>query len=302
MNRNLLTLFDLDKKSFLSILDISDQYKKKTIDERFLNNKNIGLIFEKPSTRTRVSTEVAIYQSGGNPIYLSSSELQLNRGESIEDTARVLSRYLDAVIIRSRSHSLLERFAAVADIPVINALSDQAHPLQILADFMTIRENGIDLNKFNLCFLGDGQNNVIRSLMSAFTFFHGKLSIGTHQDYNPDEGYLDIIRKAGATVEVFNLAHEAARNADVLYTDVWVSMGSESEANERRSKLKNFQINSELMNIIGKPPILLHCLPAIKGEEISEDAFNSINSRIFDQAENRLHTMKAVLRYILTDK
>lgn len=301
MNRNLITLFDLNASSFQEILNVSAQYKKKKLHSNFLSNKNIGLIFEKPSTRTRVATEVAIHQLGGNSIYLSSSELQLNRGESIEDTARVLSRYLDAVIIRTKSHSLLERFAAVSTIPVINALSDKAHPLQIIADFLTIQENGLDLHNTELCFLGDGQNNVCRSLMAGASLFGSSMKICTHPDYFPDSEYLDKVMGAGANIHVFENAEEGVKGADVLYTDVWVSMGYEKETAERKERLKNFQINNKILSCTGKKSIILHCLPAIKGEEISEEAFDSVNSKIFDQAENRLHTMKAVLKYIFME-
>jgi len=300
MIRNLLTLFDIDKPAFHEILKTAIDFKKKNVDGNFLRGKNIGLIFEKNSTRTRVSSEVAIYQLGGNPIYLSSSELQLNRGESIEDTARVLSRYLDAVVIRAKSHTMLERFAAVSDIPVINALSDKAHPLQIIADFMTITENGIDLDNFNLSFVGDGQNNVCRSLMAGFTHVNGTMNIGTHESYLPDTDYLKKVSVAGAKIKVFRDSGEAVAGSDVLYTDVWVSMGCESESVERKEKLRSFQINKEMVLKTGKNPVVLHCLPALKGEEITDDVFESENSRVFDQAENRLHSMKAVLRYIFS--
>jgi ornithine carbamoyltransferase len=300
MKRNLLTLFDLDKSAFHEIIEISSRFKNENLKDDFLKNKNIGLIFEKNSTRTRVSTEVAIHQLGGNPIYLSSGELQLNRGESIEDTAKVLSRYLDAVIIRAKSHSLLERFAAVSDIPVINALSDKAHPLQILADFLTIHENGIDLNNLKLCFLGDGKNNVCRSLMAGFTFINGIMHIGTHPDFLPEPDYLKKVTAAGAKIKVFQQPRESVKDMDVLYTDVWVSMGQEDESAERKEKLKDFQINKEILAKTGKNSVVLHCLPAVKGEEISDEVFDSINSKVFDQAENRLHSMKAVLKYIMS--
>ncbi|MDH4263341.1 MAG: ornithine carbamoyltransferase [Spirochaetia bacterium] len=298
MKRNLLTLFDLEKSTFHNILKLALEYKKKKSNDNFLKGKNIGLIFEKNSTRTRVSCEVAINQLGGNSIYLSSKDLQLNRGESIEDTARVLSRYLDAVIIRAKSHVTIEKFAASSDIPVINALSDKAHPLQILADFLTIQENGIDLNNCNLCFLGDGQNNVCRSLMAGYTYINGTMNIGTHINYFPDEEFLKQVKTAGGKINVFPEAVESVIGADVLYTDVWVSMGNEDETIQRKKDLKGFQINKEILSKTGKTPIVLHCLPAQKGEEITNEVFESLNSKIFDQAENRLYSMKAVLKYV----
>ncbi|MDH4200926.1 MAG: ornithine carbamoyltransferase [Spirochaetia bacterium] len=295
--RNLLTLFDLDKSAFDSIMADTPKFKNRTYHDKFLANKNIGLIFEKPSTRTRVSAEVAVGNLGGNAIYLGSSELQLNRGESVEDTAKVLSRYLDGLIIRSKSHTFLEKFSEHSEIPVINALSDKAHPLQILADFHTIVENGLDMNRVNMCFLGDGQNNVCRSLMEGFTFYNGLLNIAAPEVYFPDKSYLDSILSRGGRIKVFSDPHEAVLNSDVLYTDVWVSMGYESESEVRKTRLKSYQISMDTIRATRAKPIVMHCLPAQKGEEISAEAFSSPNSKIFDQAENRLYSLQAVLKY-----
>lgn len=301
MKKNLLTLLDLDPSSFEKILNDTSHIKKKNEPGLFLTGKNIGLIFEKPSTRTRVSSEVAVSKLGGNPIYLSASELQLNRGESVKDTARVLSRYLDGIIIRTRSHEFLEDFVKYGTIPVINALSDKAHPLQAIADFYTVKENGYDLNQFKMCFLGDGQNNVCRSLMTAFVFFKGNLAVASHPDFFPDEKFLSELKSKGANIEIYSDVKKAVKDADSLYTDVWISMGQEEEAAERKAKLQEYQLNTKMIDYSGKNPILLHCLPAHKELEITSEAFESENSRIFDQAENRLHSLMAVLKHIYLD-
>jgi ornithine carbamoyltransferase len=301
MQTNLLTLFDLEKAALEKILNDAAAFKFGNKYARILENKNIGLIFEKPSTRTRVSSEVAIRDLGGNPVYLSSADLQLSRGESIDDTASVLSRYLDGVIIRTKSHKLLETFSKTASIPVINALSDIAHPLQIIADLMTIRENNLDLDNVKVCFLGDGQNNVCRSLMAGISFYHGELTIASPEELVPENGFLKSIQEKNQRIRFNHNINEAVKGADVLYTDVWVSMGFESEEKERKKMLGNYQLNLDVIEKTGKKPVILHCLPANRGEEITDDAFKYKYSRIYDQAENRLHSMKAVLKYIFTE-
>lgn len=299
------------KKDFLSLLELSSvdvtNLLKRALDlktgidadARPLSGGSIGMLFEKPSTRTRVSFEVGIYQLGGQPIYMNPSELQLGRGESLPDTARVLSRYLNGIVIRTSKHTTLETFAASASIPVINGLSDRHHPCQALADLMTIQENKKRLKDLKVAFIGDG-NNVCNSLIEAAALMEFDLDIACPEGFEPDAGILENAR-ASAKSEIIILRdpREAAGIADVIYTDVWVSMGQEKNADEKRRKLSDYQVNSGLLACAKKDVTVLHCLPAYRGEEITAEVMDGPHSVIFDQAENRLHTQKALLEFLI---
>jgi ornithine carbamoyltransferase len=262
----------------------------------------LGMIFQKPSTRTRVSFEVGIVELGGYGLYLSANDLQLGRGETIKDTGHVLERYLDAIMIRTFAQEDVEQLAEHADIPVINGLTDYAHPCQALADLMTIRERLGRLSGARLAYLGDG-NNVCVSLMVGAARFGMRFVAATPNGYEPDATAVSAARRAavqmGGTVELTRDPSEAAREADVLYTDVWTSMGQEKEAERRRKDLAGFQIDDELLSHASPDAIVLHCLPAHYGEEITEEILYGPHSAVWDQAENRLHAQKALLALIV---
>ncbi len=264
-----------------------------------LIGKSIGLLFEKPSTRTRISFEVGVYQLGGNAITMNPSELQLGRGETMPDTARTLSRYLDGIMIRTFSHSGLADFAAIASIPVINGLSDLHHPCQALADLMTINERKRKLKGLKVAFIGDG-NNVCNSLIEAASLMEFNLVIACPEGFEPDA---DILEKARASAKseivVLRDPKEAAGMADAVYTDVWVSMGQEGQSGEKKKRLGDYQINSGLLTCSKKDVIVLHCLPAHRGEEITDEVIDGPHSVVFDQAENRLHAQKALLEMLI---
>lgn len=297
MKRNYLKVFDLSKEEFISLLYRAIELKSgKDYSKCPLIGKSIGMIFEKPSTRTRVSFEVAIYQLGGHPVYLSPKELQLSRGETIKDTAQVLSRYLNAVVIRTFSHNTIKEFAKWSEIPVINALTDLHHPCQAMADMMTVLEKKGELKGIKIAYIGDG-NNVANSLIEACALSESKISIATPQGCEPNK---DSIKRAKTLVELnlFNDPYEAVSDADVVYTDVWLSMGEENNA-RKKEKFKNFQINSKLLKKAKSDAIVMHCLPAHRGEEITDDVLDGPQSVVLDQAENRLHTEKAILEFLL---
>jgi ornithine carbamoyltransferase len=256
------------------------------------------MIFQKPSTRTRVSFEVGIYQLGGTGLYLSAGDLQLGRGETIKDTAVVLSRYLDAVMIRTFAQSEVEELALNASIPVINGLTDSAHPCQALADVMTIRERFGRLDGLKVVYLGDG-NNVCASLMVACTKLGMDFVAATPAAYRPDEQVVRIARDSGRTVELVDDPGAAVEGADVLYTDVWTSMGQEEERQQRLQDLAGFGIDAALVQKAGENAIVLHCLPAHYGEEITEEALYGPQSAVWDQAENRLHAQKALMALVI---
>ena len=264
-----------------------------------LIGKNIGLLFEKPSTRTRMSFEAGIYQLGGNTIFMNASELQLGRGETLADTARTLSRYLDGIVIRTFSHLVLEQFSANSDIPVINGLSDIHHPCQALGDLMTIFEKKGRFKGLKVAFIGDG-NNVCNSLIEAALMMEFDLTIACPEGFEPNAVVLaDARASAKSEIIVLRDPNEAAGMADVLYTDVWVSMGQEKEAETKKNKFQNYQINSRLLSCSKKDVTVLHCLPAHRGEEITDEVMDGPHSAVFDQAENRLHTQKALLEILI---
>ncbi len=301
--KHLLKLGDLSREEILGILNLADQLKyerKNNIHKDYLKGKKLGMIFQKSSTRTRVSFEVGMYELGGYALFLSDRDLQLGRGEPVRDTARVLSRYLDGLMIRTFEQSEVEDFAKYGSIPVINALTDYCHPCQVLADLMTIREYKGSFKGLKMCFIGDG-NNMANSLMVGALKTGMKFSIACPQGYTPDAQLTEWAKEYGDDFEVTTDVKKAAKDADVLYTDVWASMGQEEEKALREKAFRNYQINAEVMECAKKDAMVLHCLPAHRGEEITEDVLEAHADEVFDEAENRLHAQKAVMCKLLRD-
>jgi ornithine carbamoyltransferase len=299
--RSFTRVADWSRDELLEVLDLADELKRlqqAREEHHLLPGRTLGMIFQKPSTRTRVSFEVGIYHLGGTGLYLSAGDLQLGRGETIKDTAVVLSGYLDAIMIRTFAQSDVEELAANASIPVINGLTDSAHPCQALADVMTIRERFGRLEALKVVYLGDG-NNVCASLMVACAKLGMEFVAATPPDYRPEEEAIRIAREAGGTVELVDDPRAAVAGADVLYTDVWTSMGQEEEREQRLQDLAGFGIDSELLKQAGDNAIVLHCLPAHYGEEIAEDVLYGPQSAVWDQAENRLHAQKALMALVI---
>ncbi len=306
--RDLLSINDLSPEEVRLVLE-----EARTLKLRFyageriipvLKGKTIALIFEKPSTRTRVSMEVAALQLGATPLVFNRNELQLGRGEPVKDTARVLSRYVDAIAARVYSHRSLVEMAAYADVPVINMLSDLEHPLQALADALTIIEKKGDPSRLKVVYVGDARNNVAHSLMLVIAKLGGHIVMAAPRQLWPRSEVLEAAKLAaeetGATIELVEDPREAVRGADVVYTDVWVSMGEEAEAEERRRLLRPYQVNAQLMQLARRDAIFMHCLPAHRGEEVTEEVLEGRWSVVWDQAENRLHVQKAVLSLLLS--
>ena len=294
--KHLLKLMDLSEKEINEILNTADQlkYEKKNgIKHHILEGKTLGMIFEKSSTRTRVSFEVGMYDLGGTALFLSSRDLQIGRGEPVQDTARVLSRYLDGIMIRTFDQEEVESLASCGQIPVINGLTDYCHPCQVLADLMTIREYKGSISGNKLCYIGDG-NNMTNSLIVGGIKMGMTVSVACPKGYTPDAEIMKWAEATGRFTCTDNVL-EAAKDADVLYTDVWASMGQEDEAAMRREIFKGYQINREVMNVAAKDAMVLHCLPAHREEEITAEIFEEHAAEIFDEAENRLHAQKAVL-------
>jgi ornithine carbamoyltransferase len=299
--RSFTRVADWSREELLEVLDLADELKRlqqAREEHHLLPGRTLGMIFQKPSTRTRVSFEVGIYQLGGTGLYLSAGDLQLGRGETIKDTAVVLSRYLDAIMIRTFAQSDVEELAANASIPVINGLTDSAHPCQALADVMTIRERFGRLEGLKVVYLGDG-NNVCASLMVACAKLGMEFVAATPPAYRPDAEVVRIARETGGTVELVDDPRAAVGGADVLYTDVWTSMGQEEERERRLKDLAGFGIDSELVKQAADNAIVLHCLPAHYGEEITEDVLYGPKSAVWDQAENRLHAQKALMVLVI---
>lgn len=294
---------DFSKKEIIEILNIADQLKyekKHGIEHHLLKGKTLGMIFEKSSTRTRVSFEVGMYDLGGNALFLSSRDLQIGRGEPVEDTARVLSRYLDGIMIRTFAQAEVEALAEYGSIPIINGLTDYCHPCQVLADLMTMREHKGNLEGKKMCYIGDG-NNMTNSLIVGGIKMGMKVSVACPKGYEPDADIMNWASENGEFLCTDNIL-EAAADADVLFTDVWASMGQESEAEERRKIFKNYQINDSVIDVAKSDVMVQHCLPAHREEEITAKVFEAHADEIFDEAENRLHVQKAVLVKCLGDK
>ena len=294
--KHLLKLADLTREEILSILNLADQLKyerKHGIFKDYLKGKKLGMIFQKSSTRTRVSFEVGMYELGGNALFLSNRDLQIGRGEPVQDTARVLSRYLDAIMIRTFAQSEVEDLARYGSIPVINGLTDYCHPCQVLADLMTIRERKGAFKGLKMCFIGDG-NNMANSLMVGAVKTGMSFSIACPEGYEPDAQLMAWAKENG-TFTLTRSVQEAAEDADVLYTDVWASMGQEEEKAKREKAFAGYQVNEETMRAAKPDAMVLHCLPAHRGEEITADVFEAHADEIFEEAENRLHAQKAVL-------
>ena len=297
--RSFTRVADFTSAELELVLDLASRLKETPREEQVvLPGRSLGMIFQKPSTRTRVSFEVGIAQLGGYALYLRADDLQLGRGETIRDTATVLSRYLDAIMIRTFAQSDVEELAEHANIPVINGLTDATHPCQALADMLTIRERLGRLEGVRVVYLGDG-NNVCASLMVAASRLGSSFVAATPVGYEPDEHAVATARSSGGEVEVINDPTEAVRGADVLYTDVWTSMGQEDEREHRLNDLAGFGITEKLLTHAGNGAIVLHCLPAHYGEEIAEDVLYGPQSAVWDQAENRLHAQKALMALVI---
>lgn len=273
--------------------------KKNGIPHEYLKGKSLGMIFEKSSTRTRVSFEVGTHELGGYPLFLSSDDLQIGRGEPVEDTARVLSRFLDGIMIRTFTQEEVEALARYGSIPIINGLTDYCHPCQVLADLMTIREYKGTFKGLKLCFIGDG-NNMANSLMVGCIKLGMKFAIACPRGYEPNAELAKWAAENGDYLCTDSIL-EAAKDADVVYTDVWASMGQEDEAKLRREIFDGYQINDEVMAVAHKDAMVLHCLPAHRGEEITAEVFEKHANEIFDEAENRLHAQKAVMVTVMGD-
>lgn len=301
--KHLLKLGDLSTAEIEEILNLADQLKydqKHGVDHRYLKGKTLGLIFQKSSTRTRVSFEAGMYHLGGQALFLSSRDLQIGRGEPVEDTARVLSRYLDGIMIRTFAQSEVEDLAKYGSIPIINGLTDYCHPCQVLADLMTIREHKGSLAGLKLTFVGDG-NNMANSLIVGGIKCGMEVAVACPKGYEPDA---DIMKWASNTGK-FTCTEDigtAIKDADAVYTDVWASMGQEAEKAEREKVFREYQVNEGFMSLAHKDAMVMHCLPAHRGEEITAETFEKHADEIFDEAENRLHAQKAVLVLTMGDK
>jgi ornithine carbamoyltransferase len=299
--RSFTRVADWNREELLEVLDLAGELKrlqKAREEHHLLPGRTLGMIFEKPSTRTRVSFEVGIYQLGGTALYLSAGDLQLGRGETIKDTATVLSRYLDAIMIRTYAQSDVEELAEHASIPVINGLTDSSHPCQALADVMTIRERFDRVEGLKVVYLGDG-NNVCASLMVACAKLGMDFVAATPTGYRPNEDAVRIARETGGSVELTDDPRAAVVGADVLYTDVWTSMGQDEERDRRLRDLAGYGIDAELVARAGTDAIVLHCLPAHYGEEITEEVLYGPQSAAWDEAENRLHAQKALMALVI---
>ncbi|MDP8961483.1 MAG: ornithine carbamoyltransferase [Actinomycetota bacterium] len=300
-----LSVADLDAARCVALLDLADGLKRErrrsgVARSDLLAGRTIALVFEKPSTRTRVSFHVAVAELGGNPLPLAAQELQLGRGETVADTAEVLSRYVHALVVRTFAHDRLVELSAAATVPVVNALSDHEHPCQALADLLTIREQRGELAGTRLAYVGDG-NNVAHSLLLAAALMGMRMRLGHPPGYGPDGGVVELARQLGGDVLTTEDPVAAVQGAHVVYTDVWASMGHEAEQEQRRQRFARYQVSAELMAQAAPDVIFLHCLPAHRGQEVTEEVIDGPASRVLEQSENRLHTQKALLSMLLGD-
>jgi ornithine carbamoyltransferase len=297
VKKDFLSILDLSVEEAHELIDFSLKVKKGRVNEKTLDGKVLALIFEKPSLRTRVTFERAIYDLGGKPIYLSNNDIRLGQRESVKDVSRNLEKWVDGIVARVFAHSTLLEMAENVRIPVVNALSDLEHPCQIVGDYLTIFEKS-GKTKVNLAFIGDG-NNVANSLMLMTALLGGKFTIACPEGYEPNknlyEKAIEISKTTGAKIEIVRDPKQAVKDADFIYTDVWASMGQEQEAEQRRQIFKNYKVDSELLKIAPSHVAVLHCLPAHRGEEITDEVLDGPHSIVLDQAENRLHSEKAIL-------
>ena len=297
MKKDFLSILDLSVEEAHELIDFSLKVKKGRVNEKTLDGKVLALIFEKPSLRTRVTFERAIYDLGGKPIYLSNNDIRLGQRESVKDVSRNLEKWVDGIVARVFAHSTLIEMAENVRIPVVNALSDLEHPCQIVGDYLTIFEKS-GKTKVNLAFIGDG-NNVANSLMLMTALLGGKFTIACPEGYEPNknlyEKAIEISKTTGAKIEIVRDPKQAVKDADFIYTDVWASMGQEQEAEQRRQIFKNYKVDSELLKVAPSHVAVLHCLPAHRGEEITDEVLDGPHSIVLDQAENRLHSEKAIL-------
>ncbi len=298
-SKSITRIWDLTKEEVLFLIERALEIKRTRMWKRSLEGKILALVFEKPSTRTRVSFESAMMKLGGSTIFLSTKDLQLARGEPIKDTARVLSRYVDVVVLRTYAQETIEEFAKYSTIPIINGLSDKFHPCQVLSDLMTVIEKGKDLYRDKIVWIGDG-NNVAQSWIEASALLGFKLTLACPKGYEPDGKLLkEAYEKYGAQIEILNNPEEAAKNSEVINTDVWTSMGFEKEDEERKKAFKGFQINKEILSLASPSAIVLHCLPAHRGEEITEEVLEGVHSVVWDQSENKMWLHMALLEFLL---
>lgn len=300
--KHLLKMLDLSREEIINLLNLADQLKyeqKHGIKHHRLEGKTLGMIFQKASTRTRVSFEVGMYQLGGSALFLSSNDLQIGRGEPVQDTARVLSRFLDGIMIRTFEQAEVEALAEYGSIPVINGLTDFCHPCQVLADLMTIREYKGSFEGLKMCYIGDG-NNMANSLIVGGLKVGMEVSIACPDDYQPDAQVLEFTKQYENKFHMTSNILQAAEKADVILTDVWASMGQEEEKAIREKVFAGYQINDEVMAAAKPDAMVLHCLPAHREEEITEKVFEAHAQEIFDEAENRLHAQKAVLVRVMS--
>ena len=300
---SLLSISDI-KDDVKYILDLAIKIKAGEVEDKPLEGKTLAMIFQKSSTRTRVSFDVGMYQLGGRAIFLSSNDLQMGRGEPISDTAKVLSRFVDGIMIRAIKHSDVEELAKYSDVPVINGLTDLEHPCQALADVLTIREHLGDWEGRKICFVGDG-NNVSNSLLLIAPLLGMDMSIACPKGYEPCEEILktalEYADENNTQITITDDIGVALENVDVVFTDVWVSMGDEAEAEQRKIDFAPFQVNSDLMSLANDGALFMHCLPAVRGQEVTADVIDGPQSVIYDEAENRMHAQKAVLYYYMKD-
>ncbi len=299
--RDCLTLYEFSPEEMRLLLDEAVRIKtlqKSRIPYRPLRGRTLAMVFQKPSNRTRVSFEVGMYQLGGHALHISPEEIQIGKRETPGDTGRVLARYIDAIMVRTFDHQELEELAAAADVPVVNGLSDTHHPCQALADLLTVREELGGVEEVSISYIGDG-NNVAHSLAIACALTGAELTIAHPEGHAPDPEVVGLAAKLGAAPKLTQDPREAASGARVVYTDVWASMGQEAEAAERKKKFVPYQVNEELMDLAAEDAIFLHCLPAHRGEEVTAEVIDGPQSRVFDQAENRLHAQKALMYSLL---